>query len=73
MVGGKPYLRKLPVTDVWLDSGLTQTCQGYKKMSFKKSVYWLHDVVGSEGPNNWKFLTQACWKSAFVLHVIGVH
>ena len=31
MVGWKPYLRKLPVTDVWLDLGLTQTGQGYKK------------------------------------------
>ena len=36
MIGWKPYLRKLPVADVWLDLGLTQTCQDYKKMCFRE-------------------------------------
>ena len=44
-----------------------------KKCVSKKSVYWLHDVVGPEGSNNWKFLPLACWKSAFIPHVIEVH
>ena len=44
-----------------------------KKCVSKKLVYWLHDAVGLEGSNNWKFLPLACWKSAFILHVIGVH
>ena len=40
-----------------------------KKCVSKKSVYWLHDTVGPEGSNNWRFLPLACWKSAFILHV----
>ena len=44
-----------------------------KKSVSKKSVDWLHDVVGPEGWNNWKFLPLAYWKSAFILHVKGVH
>ena len=39
MVGWKPYLRKLPVTDVWLDLGLTQICQGYRKNAFQRNQF----------------------------------
>ena len=44
-----------------------------KKCVSKKSVCWLHDVAGPEASNNWKCFPLTCWKSAFILYVIGVH
>ena len=37
IIGWKPYLKKLHMTDFWLDLGLTQTCQVYKINVFQRN------------------------------------
>ena len=57
---------------VWL--GVNPDLSRLQKNAFQRNQFtWLHDVIGPEASNNWKFLPIACWKSAFILHVIGVH